>query len=223
MLGAECEPSDYEVIRWGILGCANIAKKNIRAIKLSQRAQLVAIASRDISKAMAFASDNKCAESIQIYGDYESLLADKSVNAVYIPLPTTLHVQWVVKAAEAKKHILLEKPVAVCESDYLIMLEACEANCVMLLDGVMFMHHQRLASLGKFLQDPFLGVVTRVNSSFSFNGNSPAFLEGNIRTSSKGHESYLFYLIVVNKSNSSYRPPHTHTHTTTHPLPLSLC
>ena len=91
-------------MKWGILGCAEIARKNIRAIKLAESSELIAIASRDLEKAKKFAVENCLSlESVQLYGSYDELLADSTVDAVYIPLPTNLHLEWVTKAATARK------------------------------------------------------------------------------------------------------------------------
>ena len=175
-------------IKWGILGCADIAKKIVRAMKLSSNSELVAIASRDIAKARRFAQQNECYDGhpsnglVQCYGSYEELLLNEKVQAVYIPLPTTMHLEWVEKAAQSKKHILLEKPVAVSADEFAQMVTLCKQNNVMLMDGTMFMHHTRTASLLRTLFDPLTGRIKQVRCSFSFNGSSESFLKGNIRT-----------------------------------------
>lgn len=92
------EPAETQV-RFGILGCAEIAKKLSRAITLAPNAALYAVASRSLEKAKAFASANGFPPSAKVYGSYEALLDDPDVDAVYVPLPTSLHRQWVVKAA----------------------------------------------------------------------------------------------------------------------------
>src|SRR5260370_39143766 len=96
-------------VRWGVLGSANIAlKKVIPAMQRGELSQVIAIASRDIRKA------RQAAEQLGIgkaYGTYEELLADPEVEAVYNPLPNHLHVLWTIKAAEAGKHVLCEKPI----------------------------------------------------------------------------------------------------------------
>lgn len=169
------------------MGCAEIARKNIRAIKLTESSEIVAIASRDLKKAQKFAGENNLPVGVvAAYGSYEELLADCHVDAVYIPLPTTSHLEWVSKAAIAKKHILLEKPVAVTASEFSAMIEVCRLHNVFLMDGTMFMHHRRFESLMTSISDPILGRISMVRSSFSFNGTSEAFLGSNIRVSASG-------------------------------------
>jgi predicted dehydrogenase len=181
----ELKEDRKSIVRWGIMGCAEIARKNIRAIRLSPFAELVAIASRNIEKAEHFALQNNMSP-IKIYGSYEDLLADSSVDAVYIPLPTTLHLHWVKKAAIAKKHILIEKPVALSSIELDEMVSVCIENGVNFMDGVMFMHHKRLKSILHVLNDPIPRKVKKVHASFSFNGRSEEFMNGNIRTSAAG-------------------------------------
>jgi predicted dehydrogenase len=125
-------------LRFGVLGTASIARKNVRAIQMSPLCKLVAVASRDLDKAILFAKENRInLEECQLYGSYAELLVDPSVDAVYIPLPTSLHMEWVTKAAIAKKHILIEKPVAVTLAELQQMLQTCADNNVTLIDGIL--------------------------------------------------------------------------------------
>ncbi|GMP80071.1 hypothetical protein CsSME_00035309 [Camellia sinensis var. sinensis] len=99
-------------VRFGVLGCATIARILSKAIRLAPNASISAIGSRSIDKASKFASDNGFPASAKVYGSYEAVLDDPEVDAVYVPLPTSLHLKWPALAAEKKKHLLLEKPVA---------------------------------------------------------------------------------------------------------------
>ncbi|MCO5587816.1 hypothetical protein L7F22_041768 [Adiantum nelumboides] len=94
---------DEEIIRFGILGCAYIARKMSRAIMQTEGVCLYAIGSRSLAKAQAFAKDNGFQSDTKIYGSYQSVLDDEAVDVVYIPLPTSLHVEWVLKASAKKK------------------------------------------------------------------------------------------------------------------------
>ena len=110
-------------INIGILGCAEIARKNIRAIKLSKHCRLIAIASRSIEKARAFSKENDLDEdTVKIYGNYDDLLMDNDVDAIYLPLPTSEHLHWSIKVANAYKHILLEKPCALSSEDLITII-----------------------------------------------------------------------------------------------------
>jgi predicted dehydrogenase len=170
-------------LRVGILGTAQIAKKNARAIHASQHAMLVAVGSRDAQRAAQWAAEHCAFAGPLATGTYEDLLANADVDAVYVPLPTTMHAEWVPKVAQAGKHILLEKPVGVDAADFAAQLSACRAAGIQLMDGTMFMHHERLQQLLK-LFDPNepnnLGRPRRVTSAFSFPGDAD-FFSTNIR------------------------------------------
>lgn len=168
-------------IKFGILGGATIARKVSRAINLSPNSLLYAIASRSVDKATKFAKDNAFPDSAKIYGSYEALLDDPEVDVVYMPLPTSLHIEWAVLAARNKKHILLEKPVALNVAEFDVILEACESNGVQIMDATMWMHHPRTAKMEEFLSDALrFGKLKFVQSTFSFLGDEN-FLENNIR------------------------------------------
>ena len=140
-------------IRFGIIGCADIARKVSRAITLAPNATLYAVGSRSIEKASAFAAANGFPPGAKVYGSYEAVLDDPDVDAVYVPLPTSLHVRWAVLAAQKKKHLLLEKPVALNAAEFDKIIEVCESNGVQLMDGTMWMHHPRTAKMAEFLSD----------------------------------------------------------------------
>ncbi|KZV40909.1 hypothetical protein F511_05154 [Dorcoceras hygrometricum] len=168
-------------IKFGILGCAGIARKVSRAIMLSPNSTLHAVGSRSIEKAAKFAKENGFPESARVYGSYDAVLDDPEVDAVYVPLPTSLHAEWAIRAARAGKHILLEKPVALNVEELDRILDECESNGVQIMDGTMWMHHPRTAKMKGFLSDPSLfGELKSVHSSFTFRG-SKDFLVNDIR------------------------------------------
>ncbi|KAF2291042.1 hypothetical protein GH714_019292 [Hevea brasiliensis] len=123
------------VIHFGIIGCAEIARKVYRAINLAPNAHPSAVASRSVEKAAAFAKANNFPPDAKIYGSYESLLDEPDIDAVYVPLPTSLHVKWAPLVAQKKKHILLEKPVGLNVGEFDKILGACEANVVQIMDA----------------------------------------------------------------------------------------
>ena len=127
----------------GIVGTANIARKNIRAIGLSKFAKCVAVGSRSLQRAKKYCEELGLEEKTA-YGSYEEILRNSDVHAVYIPLPTTLHEEMVAKCVEHNKHVLCEKPCAVASENLLKMLQKCYANGIIFIDGVMFMHNTRL-------------------------------------------------------------------------------
>ncbi|HVL13603.1 MAG TPA: Gfo/Idh/MocA family oxidoreductase [Gemmata sp.] len=173
--------------RWGILGTANIARKNWKAIRVADNATLTAVASRTAARARQFIdecqADVPFATAPAACASYEELLRRADVDAVYVPLPTGIRREWVVKAAEAGKHVLCEKPCAPTAADLHAMLDACRANKVQFMDGVMFMHSARLPELRKVLDDgESVGALRRIATQFSFMGPDD-FLVGNIRVS----------------------------------------
>ncbi|XP_057537011.1 uncharacterized oxidoreductase At4g09670-like [Amaranthus tricolor] len=174
---------NQEPVRFGIMGCARIARKICRAIKLAPNATLHAIASRSLQKAEAFATKNGLNEaiSVKIYGTYIELLDDPDVDAVYMPLPTSLHVEWAVLAAFKKKHLLLEKPTALDSAQLDQILKACDINGVQFMDGTMWYHHPRTAKIHQIISDSTIfGHICSVCCASSFLAD-PEFLDSNIR------------------------------------------
>ncbi|GLT74322.1 hypothetical protein SLA2020_461270 [Shorea laevis] len=168
-------------IKIGILGCASIARRVSRAILLASNATLSAIASRSLEKAAEFARANGFPPEAKIYGSYEAMLDDPEIEAVYLPLPTSLHRSWAVRVAQKKKHLLIEKPVALNVAEFDEIVAACDANGVQIMDGTMWMHHPRTHKMKEFLNDmQRFGQLRKVNSLFSFHAN-PDFLKNNIR------------------------------------------
>ena len=172
-------------LRIGFLSTAGIGKKNWKAIFHSGNCTVTAVASRDADKSRKFIDECSQAAAFETkpvaLGSYEELIASKNVDAVYIPLPTALRKEWVIRAANAGKHIVCEKPCAVSAADLDEMLAACRKNRVQFLDGVMFMHSRRLARVWEALDDgKSVGEIRRITSQFSFLGRENFFQE-NIR------------------------------------------
>ncbi|KAG9451199.1 hypothetical protein H6P81_011164 [Aristolochia fimbriata] len=168
-------------VRFGIIGCADIARKVSRAISLIPNATISAVGSRRLEKAVKFAVDNNIPTSAKLYGSYDDVLDDPDVDAVYVPLPTSLHLRWAVLAAEKKKHVLLEKPVALHVTELDRILEVCEANRVQFMDGTMWLHNPRTRIMADILSDAErLGEIQSIHSTSSFTP-PPEFFEKNIR------------------------------------------
>jgi predicted dehydrogenase len=104
----------------------------------------------------------------QTYSSYAELLADPEIDAVYIPLPPSMHCEWTIKAAEAGKHVLCEKPLAVTTAEAIEMAAACERAGVQLMDGVMWVHHDRTEKIRAQIRQGVLGTPRRVTAAFSF-------------------------------------------------------
>lgn len=177
---------EAQKVRWGILSTANIARKNWLAIRNSGNGVVAAVASRTLSRARQFIDECQAAApmggAVNAYASYDELLADPAIEAVYIPLPTGLRKEWVIRAAEAKKHVLCEKPCALSLADLREMTEACRRNGVQFMDGVMFVHSRRLAKIKEVIASGIIGEVKRINSAFSFHADAE-FYAHNIRAS----------------------------------------
>lgn len=157
---------EQRLIHWGVLGTARIAEKVGAAIRAADAAELTLIASRSAERAAAWANEHQAVRSV---GSYEALLDDPEIDAVYIPLPPSMHREWTVRAAEAGKHVLCEKPLAATTADAEEMAAACREHGVQLMDGVMWVHHPRAAAIQDVLDSGELGRLRRVTSAFTFN------------------------------------------------------
>lgn len=153
-------------LRWGILGCARITRRGlIPGIADSSGSRLVALASRDRKTAESWASEFGIERA---YGSYEELIADSSVQAVYIPLPNEMHADWVERASAAGKHVLCEKPLALDVAEAEAMAAHCERDGVILMEAFMWSHQPRVAALRKLVADGAIGDLRLIRVSFSF-------------------------------------------------------
>ncbi len=156
---------DERQIRWGVLSTARIATKVCRAIHRAEGAEVMAVASRDGERARRWAGEHGVGRS---HGSYEGLLGDPEVDAVYIALPPSMHAEWTIRAAEAGKHVLCEKPLAANLAEAEEMAEACRSRGVQLMDGVMWKHHARTAAVRGHIERGELGRLRRMTSAFTF-------------------------------------------------------
>lgn len=172
------------ICRWGILGTATIARKFWRSARLAGNARVVAVASRDSSRAQTFVDEAQSrfpAPAAAAVGGYDALLERQDLDAVYIPLPTGLRREWVEAAAARGLHVLCEKPCALSLDDLLSMVGRCRRAGVLFMDNVMFHHSRRTAALLDRLRDrDWFGELRRMTSQFSFPA-PPEFFQGNIR------------------------------------------
>ena len=165
-------------LRWGILSAADIARhKVIPGMRRSERSEVVAIASRDAARARAVADELQIPGA---HGSYEALLADPTVDAVYIPLPNHLHAEWTIKAVEAGKHVLCEKPLAMTSADAQRMVDASRAAGVQLMEGFMYRLHPSWVAVRELVASGRIGRLVAVQSWFSYYNDDPANIR-NIR------------------------------------------
>lgn len=157
-------------VRWGVLSTANIGRKAVTpAIQQSKNSRAVAVASRSGKRAEDYARELDIERS---YGSYDALLSDGEVDAVYIPLPNSLHKPWTIKACEAGKHVLCEKPLALNAKECRDMVGAARQNGVKLMEAFMYRFHPRTEQVLSLLQDPPLDVKL-IRSAFTFAVSSP--------------------------------------------------
>jgi len=176
------------MLRWGILGTAQIARKNWKAILNSGNGVVVAVASRNGERSRQFVEECQLQAPFEVpprpLATYQQLIAAPDVDAVYVPLPTGIRKEWVQRAAEAGKHVVCEKPCALTVADLKEMMETCNRNRVQFMDGVMFMHSARLPRMRAVLQDRVaLGQLKRITSTFAFEVPD-AFFASNVRVQS---------------------------------------
>lgn len=160
-------------LRWGVLGYARIARDSlIPALLRSSNSHFSALASRDPAKLEdsrnAFpAAGHRC------YDSYEALLADPEIDAIYNPLPNSLHLEWTLKAAEAGKHVLCEKPMGLNAAECRRMASVCERSRVLLMEAFMYRFTTKTAKVVELVRSGVLGEIKFVESSFRFHLTNP--------------------------------------------------
>jgi predicted dehydrogenase len=162
-------------IRWGVLGYARIAREAvIPAIQRAANAQLQALASRDPAK---LAEARTRFGVPHTYPGYAELLRDPDVDAVYIPLPNSLHREWTIQAAEHGKHVLCEKPLALTAAEGREMMAACAAHGVTLMEAFMYRYTDRTRQVREVLRRGLLGEIKFVSATFRFLLANPASIK----------------------------------------------
>ena len=152
-------------VRWGIISTANINRRVIPAIRESKRGELVAVASRKLETATAYADDWKIPLA---YGSYQDMLNTGEIDAVYISLPNHLHAEWSIKAMEAGIHVLCEKPFAITIEEVDAMIATREKTGLVLAEAFMYRHHPQTITTGELIQTGQLGDISLVRGAFDF-------------------------------------------------------
>ena len=155
---------------WGIISTAEINRKVIPGAKASPKVDLLAVASRDRTRAEAYAREWDIERA---YGSYDALLADPDIEAVYISLPNTLHCEWSIRAVEAGKHVLCEKPLSRPPEEVEAAFDAAEQAGRILSEAFMYRHNPQTARLRELLQDGAIGELRLVRSAFSYSLYDP--------------------------------------------------
>jgi xylose dehydrogenase (NAD/NADP) len=161
-------------VKWGILSTADINRKVIPGAHASGKVELVAVGSRDRARAEAYAREW---EIPRAYGSYEELLGDPEIEAIYISLPNTMHAEWSIKAVEAGKHVLCEKPFTRHPEEVDAAFDTAERNDRLLSEAFMYRHNPQTAKLAELVRDGAIGELRLVRSAFSYG----LYDESNIR------------------------------------------
>ncbi|MDZ4095728.1 MAG: Gfo/Idh/MocA family oxidoreductase [Paracoccaceae bacterium] len=165
-----------KALRWGILGAAKFAREHMApAIHAAEGADLVALATSDAAKAGAFAA---FCPGLRLHSSYEALLADPGIDAVYLPLPNHLHVEWTLKALAAGKHVLCEKPMTLRAEEFAAIIAARDASGLLAAEAFMIVHHPQWQRARDWLLAGEIGQLRHVDAAFSYNNEADG---GNIR------------------------------------------
>jgi xylose dehydrogenase (NAD/NADP) len=154
-----------DCLRWGLLSTAHINRRLIPALRAAERAELVAVASRSQARADAYAAEWGIPRA---HGSYAALLDDPEIDAVYISLPNRLHAEWTVRAAQAGKHVLCEKPLAQAVTEVDQIMAAARSAGVVVIEAVMSLHHPLLHKARHLVRQGAVGQVRLVRGAFSF-------------------------------------------------------
>ena len=163
-------------VNWGVLGAAKFAREHMaRAIHEADGARFHALATSDPAKAAPFTA---FCPDLKVHGSYDALLADPEVEAVYIPLPNHLHVEWTLKALEAGKHVLTEKPIAMQADEIDALIAARDRTGLIAAEAYMIVHHPQWQRAKALIEEGAIGPVRHADAHFSYDNRSDP---GNIR------------------------------------------
>lgn len=155
---------------WGLLSTARINERIIPAIRASGRSELLAVASRSKERSQAYANQWDIPRA---YGTYEGMLADPTINVVYLSLPNNLHAEWAIKCAEAGKHILCEKPIAITTEEVACIAQAAEKNGVIIQEAAMMRFHPQTQHLRELVATGIIGDIRLIRGIFAFTLDNP--------------------------------------------------
>ena len=155
-------------VKWGVLGTANVAAwGTIPGMKKSESCELYAIAGRSLEKAERYKAEFGFQKA---YGSYDELIADADVQAIYIPLPNNLHKEWVIKALQAKKNVLCEKPIGLNAAETKEMFKVASDNGVLLMEAYAYLHSPYVESLKKDVSSGVIGDIDYIETAFITQG-----------------------------------------------------
>lgn len=206
-------------VRWGILSTASIGvRKVIPAMQLGEHSTVAAIASRDLAKARAVAAQLAIPTA---YGSYEELIADPNIDAIYNPLPNQLHVPWTIRAAEAGKHVLCEKPLSMTLAEAQSLLAVRDRTGVLIGEAFMIRSHPQWLSLRALIDEGRIGTLRSIAAFFSYFNTDPANIRNIPETGGGALYDIGCYCIQAARTGFAQQPtrvvglidrdPHLHT------------
>jgi D-xylose 1-dehydrogenase (NADP+, D-xylono-1,5-lactone-forming) len=202
-------------LRWGIMSTSRIGRRAVvPAIAASSGSELLAVASRSHEAAAAFAAEASIPRS---YGSYDDLLADPDVEAVYIPLPNSLHAPWTVRAVEAGKHVLCEKPLGLSAAECRVMQGAAELHGVRLMEAFMYRYHPRTRRVVELVRSGALGALRTIRSTFSFVVEDPANIRLDAHLGGGSLMDVGCYCVDVGRALAGAEPDEVQAFMTLHP------
>ncbi|WP_170381466.1 Gfo/Idh/MocA family protein [Ruegeria atlantica] len=160
----------HKPVQWGVLGAAKFARQYMApAIHAAEGAQLTGLATSSAAKAETFQA---FCPNLKVYADYDALLADPLIEAVYIPLPNHLHVEWSLRALEAGKHVLCEKPMTMSAPEFTTLIQKRDQTGLLAAEAYMIVHHPQWQFVRKLIADGAIGKLVHVTGAFSFDNRA---------------------------------------------------
>jgi xylose dehydrogenase (NAD/NADP) len=191
-------------IRWGVLSTANIGRAAvIPAIQAARNGEVVAVASRDLEKAKEFAGRLGIPHA---HGSYMALLEAEDIDAIYIPLPNSLHREWTIRAAQAGKHILCEKPLALNADECLEMDAAARQHGVILMEAFMYRFHPRTQKALEMVRAGAIGELRMIHSAFTFRLTRPDNIRWNAELGGGSLMDVGCYCVNISRSAAGKEP-----------------
>lgn len=191
-------------VRWGILGAANFALRRMGpAIHLAEGAELAALATSHPSKAAGFEA---FCPGLRLHESYEALLADPAIDVVYIPLPNHLHVEWTLKALDAGKHVLCEKPITMEAGEFDALIAARDAAGKLAAEAYMIVHHPQWVRAREMVQGGTIGALRHVTAAFSFDNRDMSNIRNQAGTGGGGLRDIGVYVFGATRFVTGQEP-----------------
>ncbi len=191
-------------IRWGIMGAARFAQDLMGpALATAPGGHLAALATRDPAKAVGFRT---FAPGLRVHDSYDALLDDPQIDAIYIPLPNHMHLEWTLKAAAAGKHVLCEKPMVMAEAEFDRLIGARDAARVLVAEAFMVVFHPQWRQARDLLAEGALGHLWRIDGAFAFNNRDMTDIRNRAETGGGGLRDIGVYTMGTTRFATGLEP-----------------